>query len=290
MNNGVQNASGLTSPTHHQHTVNGNQQQTPGASNDHGLTGGTPLLGPGGGGGGGSHWPAPPPQPPTGVQSNNMPGGGYPTNEENGGGGGGGTSPNELRYKVDEYLPPYFGQPGNQTVMHSGLLGANKITSPNDGVGVLEDIGPADESMARDMDNMGMGIGGMTTETTPENAATGGGEQDDIQSQSGYYRGAVGALLVYDISKPHTFLNLDRWLEELREYASEDIVIILVGNKCDLKHLRCILTEDAQRFAEQQGMSFIETSALDSVNVEEAFYQTLKSELNKILIFVLEYF
>nr|CAH8867138.1 unnamed protein product [Trichobilharzia regenti] len=219
MNNGVQNASGLTSPTHHQHTVNGNQQQTPGASNDHGLTGGTPLLGPGGGGGGGSHWPAPPPQPPTGVQSNNMPGGGYPTNEENGGGGGGGTSPNELRYKVDEYLPPYFGQqPGNQTVMHSGLLGANKITSPNDGVGVLEDIGPAgaipvsnstglpygtntgggmhfrnatglysgpDESMARDMDNMGMGIGGMTTETTPENAATGGGEQDDIQSQSG---------------------------------------------------------------------------------------------------------
>ncbi|CAH8821262.1 unnamed protein product [Trichobilharzia szidati] len=99
---------------------------------------------------------------------------------------------------------------------------------------------------------------------------------------SAYYRGAVGALLVYDISKPHTFLNLDRWLEELREYASEDIVIILVGNKCDLKHLRCILTEDAQRFAEQQGMLFIETSALDSVNVEEAFYQTLKTIYNVV--------
>ncbi|CAH8558824.1 unnamed protein product [Schistosoma turkestanicum] len=94
---------------------------------------------------------------------------------------------------------------------------------------------------------------------------------------STYYRGAVGALLVYDISKPHTFFNLDKWLEELKEYASDDIVVMLVGNKCDLKHLRCVLTEDARKFAEGKGISFMETSALDSVNVDEAFNQTLET-------------
>ncbi|CAH8635546.1 unnamed protein product [Schistosoma rodhaini] len=93
---------------------------------------------------------------------------------------------------------------------------------------------------------------------------------------SAYYRGAVGAILVYDISKPHTFLNLNKWLEELREYASDDVIIMLIGNKCDLKHLRCVLTEDATRYAKQQGISFMETSALDSINVEEAFNQTIR--------------
>ncbi|CAH8597560.1 unnamed protein product [Heterobilharzia americana] len=99
---------------------------------------------------------------------------------------------------------------------------------------------------------------------------------------SAYYRGAVGALLVYDISKRNTFTNLNRWLNELKEYASNDVVIMLVGNKCDLKHLRCTITEDGKRFAEEHGMSFMETSALDSFNVDEAFYQTLKTIYNVV--------
>ncbi len=55
---------------------------------------------------------------------------------------------------------------------------------------------------------------------------------------SAYYRGAVGALLVYDIAKSVTYKNVERWLTELRENAAENIVIMLVGNKSDLKHLR----------------------------------------------------
>merc|ERR1712211_36727 len=57
---------------------------------------------------------------------------------------------------------------------------------------------------------------------------------------SAYYRGAVGALLVYDISKQATFKNVERWLTELREHADNNIVIMLVGNKSDLKHLRAV--------------------------------------------------
>ena len=55
---------------------------------------------------------------------------------------------------------------------------------------------------------------------------------------SAYYRGAVGALLVYDISKQGTFQNVERWLKELRDHAERNIVVMLVGNKSDLKQVR----------------------------------------------------
>lgn len=115
---------------------------------------------------------------------------------------------------------------------------------------------------------------------------------------SAYYRGAVGALLVYDISKQSTFENVDRWLKELKDHAESNIVIMLVGNKVsfgrlrfpgsiffhrsiyyplqsDLRHKRAVSTEDAMAFAERNNLAFIETSALDSTGVNEAFRQIL---------------
>eukprot|EP01114_Cavostelium_apophysatum_P013000 TRINITY_DN305_c0_g1_i5.p1 TRINITY_DN305_c0_g1~~TRINITY_DN305_c0_g1_i5.p1 ORF type:complete len:228 (-),score=37.37 TRINITY_DN305_c0_g1_i5:250-933(-) len=92
---------------------------------------------------------------------------------------------------------------------------------------------------------------------------------------SAYYRGAVGALLVYDIAKYSTFKNVERWLTELRENIDRDIVIMLVGNKSDLRHLREVTTDEAKGFAEKNKLSFIETSALDSANVELAFQNIL---------------
>ena len=90
-----------------------------------------------------------------------------------------------------------------------------------------------------------------------------------------YYRGAVGALLVYDIAKHLTYENVERWLKELRDHADSNIVIMLVGNKCDLRHLRAVPTEEAKQFSEKNTLSFIETSALDSTNVEAAFQNIL---------------
>jgi small GTP-binding protein len=94
---------------------------------------------------------------------------------------------------------------------------------------------------------------------------------------SAYYRGAVGALLVYDITKHPSYENVERWLKELRDHADMSIVIMLVGNKSDLRHLRAVPADEARSFAERNSLSFIETSALDSTNVEEAFIQILTS-------------
>uniref|UniRef100_A0A452HP77 RAB11B, member RAS oncogene family n=1 Tax=Gopherus agassizii TaxID=38772 RepID=A0A452HP77_9SAUR len=101
-------------------------------------------------------------------------------------------------------------------------------------------------------------------------------------SLQSYYRGAVGALLVYDIAKHLTYENVERWLKELRDHADNNIVIMLVGNKSDLRHLRAVPTDEARAFAEKNNLSFIETSALDSTNVEEAFKNIL-TEIYRIV-------
>mmetsp|Transcript_14073 Transcript_14073/g.15561 ORF Transcript_14073/g.15561 Transcript_14073/m.15561 type:complete len:218 (-) Transcript_14073:88-741(-) len=92
---------------------------------------------------------------------------------------------------------------------------------------------------------------------------------------SAYYRSAVGAMLVYDISKKDTFDNIERWLTELRQHADANIVIMLVGNKSDLKHLREVPTEKAREFCQENGLSLVETSAKDNSYVDFAFQKLI---------------
>ncbi|KAI5657219.1 hypothetical protein M9H77_26012 [Catharanthus roseus] len=92
---------------------------------------------------------------------------------------------------------------------------------------------------------------------------------------SAYYRGAVGALLVYDVTRHVTYENVERWLKELRDHTDVNIVIMLVGNKADLRHLRAVPTTDAKAFAERENTFFMETSALEAFNVENAFTEVL---------------
>ncbi|KAK4576935.1 hypothetical protein RGQ29_027458 [Quercus rubra] len=92
---------------------------------------------------------------------------------------------------------------------------------------------------------------------------------------SAYYRGAVGALLVYDITRHATFENVDRWLKELRGHTDSNIVVMLVGNKSDLRHLVAVSTEEGKSYAEKESLYFMETSALEAVNVENAFAEVL---------------
>lgn len=91
-----------------------------------------------------------------------------------------------------------------------------------------------------------------------------------------YYRGASGALMVYDISRRDTYNHLSRWLEEARANASPNLVIMLIGNKADLDR-REVSFEEGNQFARDNSLVFRETSAKTAQNVEEAFIQTAKS-------------
>lgn len=88
---------------------------------------------------------------------------------------------------------------------------------------------------------------------------------------SAYYRGAFGALVVYDISRRTTFESVGRWLEELNTHSDTTVARMLVGNKSDLGNIRDVSVEEGKTLAESEGLFFIETSALNSANVRKAF-------------------
>ncbi|KAJ8510576.1 hypothetical protein OPV22_001010 [Ensete ventricosum] len=99
---------------------------------------------------------------------------------------------------------------------------------------------------------------------------------------SAYYRGALGALLVYDISRCSTFDSIARWLDELNTHSDTTVARMLVGNKCDLETLREVSVEEGKALAEAEGLFFIETSALDSTNVKTAFEIVIKEIYNNV--------
>ena len=97
-----------------------------------------------------------------------------------------------------------------------------------------------------------------------------------------YYKGAVGALLVYDITRRDTFIHLLKWLSEVKENASKEITIILIGNKNDLEDQRQVKYEEGESFAKENNLLFLETSAKTAKNIAEAFNLSALKILNNI--------
>jgi len=102
---------------------------------------------------------------------------------------------------------------------------------------------------------------------------------------SAHYRRAVGALLVYDVTKQVTFANVVKWMEELRQNAEPDIVIMLVGNKVDLVEkdpsARQVFYDAAAEFARNHCLFFSEASAVTSYNVKHIFEHLLQEIYNQ---------
>eukprot|EP01084_Bolivina_argentea_P316378 548385_1 len=86
-----------------------------------------------------------------------------------------------------------------------------------------------------------------------------------------YYRGAVGALLIYDITSKQSFDDLKRWRSELKEHSDENMVVMVLGNKIDLNHKRAVPFMQAKEFCDTHNIKIMEVSALESSNIELAF-------------------
>jgi len=95
---------------------------------------------------------------------------------------------------------------------------------------------------------------------------------------SSYYRGAHGIIVVYDVTDNESFTNVKQWLNEIDRYASEKVNKMLVGNKSDLTSKKAVDYNTAKEFADQLGLSFLETSAKNATNVEQAFI-TMAAEI-----------
>eukprot|EP00792_Barthelona_sp_PAP020_P005569 TRINITY_DN2709_c0_g1_i1.p1 TRINITY_DN2709_c0_g1~~TRINITY_DN2709_c0_g1_i1.p1 ORF type:complete len:232 (+),score=72.38 TRINITY_DN2709_c0_g1_i1:49-696(+) len=92
---------------------------------------------------------------------------------------------------------------------------------------------------------------------------------------SAFYRGALGAFIVYDITRRHSFESIKKWIEELNQYAAPSVKVLLVGNKVDMNYARAVKAEEGMALANSGGYDFLETSAKDDINIYEAFYSLM---------------
>jgi len=99
---------------------------------------------------------------------------------------------------------------------------------------------------------------------------------------SSYYRGAHGIIIVYDVTDLDSFNNVKQWLKEIDRYACENVNKLLVGNKSDLQDKRAVAQAEAKAFAEELGVQFLETSAKNSINVEDAFMTMAREIKNRM--------
>ncbi|XP_066584996.1 ras-related protein Rab-43 [Prorops nasuta] len=110
---------------------------------------------------------------------------------------------------------------------------------------------------------------------------TAGQERFRTITQS-YYRSANGVIVVYDVSKRSTFLGIQKWVEEVRRYTSSHVLLLLVGNKCDLGDLREVEKKEAEMMCQYlpEVLQVVETSAKDNTNIDSIFF-LLASELKR---------
>ena len=97
---------------------------------------------------------------------------------------------------------------------------------------------------------------------------------------SGLYKGAVGIILMYDITDKKTFENVREWIKSIEDEASKKIILILVGNKVDKKE-RAVLTEEGEQMAKEYNLPFFETSAQNGFNVNSVFKTLAKLIVDK---------
>nr|ODN86468.1 GTP-binding protein ypt2 [Cryptococcus depauperatus CBS 7841] len=98
-----------------------------------------------------------------------------------------------------------------------------------------------------------------------------------------YYRGAMGILLIYDVTDEKSFNNIRTWLANIEQHASPGANKILIGNKCDWEEKRAVSLEQGRALADEFGLRFLETSAKANEGVEEAFF-TLARDIKTRLI------
>lgn len=86
-----------------------------------------------------------------------------------------------------------------------------------------------------------------------------------------YYRGAMGIMLVYDVTNLRSFDNISNWIRNIEMHATKEVELMILGNKCDIADKRQVSKEKGEQLALQHSIKFMETSAKASINIEEAF-------------------
>lgn len=97
-----------------------------------------------------------------------------------------------------------------------------------------------------------------------------------------YYKNSACAIIVYDITNKKSFENVKSWLNECKEMCSKDILLVIIGNKSDLNNKRTVSIDEGKNFAEENNVSFFETSALNGEGINEVFQYCVKEIVERL--------
>uniref|UniRef100_A0A183CL92 small monomeric GTPase n=1 Tax=Globodera pallida TaxID=36090 RepID=A0A183CL92_GLOPA len=97
-----------------------------------------------------------------------------------------------------------------------------------------------------------------------------------------YYRGAMGFILMYDITNEESFNSVQDWCTQIKTYSWENAQVVLVGNKCDMEDERVVSRERGKQLADQLGLEFFEASAKENINVKAVFEKLVEIICNKM--------
>lgn len=97
-----------------------------------------------------------------------------------------------------------------------------------------------------------------------------------------YYKGAQGIIMAYAINDRNSFNNIDMWMKQIKEHASEGVCVMLVGTKCDIQN-RTVEHSEGKKLADFYGVPFFETSAKNDINIEETF-ETMTREIKETFL------
>ena len=107
------------------------------------------------------------------------------------------------------------------------------------------------------------------------------GQEKYYTLTSSYYKGAKGALIVYDVSQRNTFLKVEKFVNDIKENCDKRVYTILVGNKIDLEENRTVSTEEGKNLANKLKMGFYEVSAKDGTGINNLFQKIVNEVYDK---------
>ena len=86
-----------------------------------------------------------------------------------------------------------------------------------------------------------------------------------------YLKNAHSIILTFDITTKSSFTSLSKWLQDIKDHVQDNVFIIVAGNKIDQKNKRQVSQEEAEKFCNDRGLSYIETSAISGENIKKLF-------------------
>ncbi|KAL8184942.1 UNVERIFIED_CONTAM: Ras- protein Rab-10 [Gekko kuhli] len=190
-----------------------------------------------------------------------------------------GMDPHSTQFFVLVRAPP--ASPGTNSVLLEMHTGPGEISTTDQLLGYLADLPVVIQQYNSSINDLTKSYLPYPVYLPNKRSMDTAGQERFHTITTSYYRGAMGIMLVYDITNAKSFENISKWLRNIDEHANEDVERMLLGNKCDMEDKRVVPKAKGEQISREHGIRFFETSAKANINIEKAFLTLAEDILRK---------